>query len=376
MTVTNHSKLDDIRERVIALTRDLILIPSIASRPEDLKRCFALIKNHLESLKSIHIRTFEDSGIPSLVATPPNCDNPEILICAHIDVISHPDISLYQSAIKNNRIYGPGAGDMKGSVAIALEVFRNIHSQHPNISLGIAITADEEIGGSSGIGYLFNQAGISCSTAMIPDGGALNAITVEEKGILHMELKCHGHSAHAARPWLGHNPIEQLITETQELKTYFNNLKEEQTNWYPTCALTIFSTENQTINRIPTLATAVCDIRFPPPHTVESIMKKIKELLSPDIEIKIFISAEATHLSPDPLYQKITEQIIGKKTELVRDDGGSDARYLADKGIPVLISRPTVGNLHAEDEWIDIPSMVQFYQIYEEYLLKKLIQEK
>jgi succinyl-diaminopimelate desuccinylase len=36
------------------------------------------------------------------------------------------------------------------------------------------------------------------------------------------------------------------------------------------------------------------------------------------------------------------------------------------------MSRPLVGNLHAEDEWVDIESMMSFYEIYRRYLERKL----
>jgi len=55
-----------------------------------------------------------------------------------------------------------------------------------------------------------------------------------------------------------------------------------------------------------------------------------------------------------------------------RECGGSDARFLCRHDIPVLMSRPLVGNLHAADEWIDIASMVQFHRIIARYLEERL----
>ena len=40
--------------------------------------------------------------------------------------------------------------------------------------------------------------------------------------------------------------------------------------------------------------------------------------------------------------------------------------------IPVIMTRPQVGNLHAADEWIDIQSMLEFYRICETYLKARL----
>ena len=373
--MTEPSRMHDIQERMVALTRDLILIPSIPSRPDDRRRCYEFIRNHLESLDDIEIREFEDKGIPSLVAAPPGCHEPEILMCGHLDVISHPDISVYRSSIENGRIYGPGAGDMKGSLAIILEVFRQIHSRLPRASLGVAITSDEETGGESGIGYLVNKEGIRCKQAMIPDGGSLNEITIEEKGIIHMRISCQGATSHAARPWLGSNPIVALQSELAKIKTMFDAMRDDKGHWHPTGTVTIIGTGNETFNRIPSNAYAVLDVRFPSPFTVSTMLSKIKDQLVPETNVEVMISAEPTNLSPDLRFKAITEKVLGQEVRLVRDDGGSDGRFLSAKGIPVLISRPLVGNLHAVDEWIDIASMTLFYQIYESYLLDRLSEQ-
>lgn len=370
---SSHNLLAD---RLVALTRDLMLIPSIPSRPEDRRRAFEVIKNHLESLDHIEVTEYEDNGIPSLVAMPKGIKKPKILMCGHIDVIEHEDVACYRSRIENGRIYGPGAGDMKGAVAILLEIFRQINAQSKKASLAIAITSDEETGGESGIGFLVNKQGLRAHQAMIPDGGSLNQVTVEEKGIIHIRLSCRGKSAHSARPWLGVNPVEHLMNKLLYLKSSFKVMQENHgrdDNWFPTCAVTMIGTENKQINRIPSDAGAVVDVRFPAPYSVRKMKKHIKEVLGDDVRMDVIISAEPTCLSPDLEYQKTIREVTGRPTVLARDDGGSDARFLSAQGIPVMISRPLVGNLHAVDEWINIESMVTFYKIYEKYLTRTLL---
>ncbi|MBP9854809.1 MAG: M20/M25/M40 family metallo-hydrolase [Candidatus Omnitrophica bacterium] len=369
----NH---DSLEARLVALTRDLMLIPSIPSRPEDRQKAFEVIKNHLESLRHLEVVEYEDNGIPSLVAMPKGITKPKILMCGHIDVIEHEDVSSYRSHIENGRIYGPGAGDMKGAIAILLEIFRYIHIQSPKASLGIAITSDEETGGESGIGFLVNKKGLRAHKAMIPDGGSLNHVTIEEKGILHLKVSCKGKSAHSARPWFGVNPIEEMMDKLVYLKTSFKVMqenREKDDKWYPTCAVTMLGTENKQINRIPCDASAILDVRFPAPYTVKKMRKHIKEILGENMRMDIIISAEPTRLSPDNEYKKVIQEVTGQPTVLVRDDGASDARFFSMKDIPVMISRPLVGNLHTTDEWINIESMVTFYKIYEKYLTKVLL---
>ncbi|MCH7590120.1 M20 family metallopeptidase [PVC group bacterium] len=329
----------------------------------------------MEAIENVEVFEYEHHGIPSLVAMPVNVREPEVLMCGHLDVITHPDVYSYRSYIEDGKIYGPGAGDMKGALAIMLEILRDFHTKHPGVSLGLAVTADEETGGKAGIGYLFGNTNLRCGAALIPDGGSLNEITIEEKGILHIKIRCQGRAAHAARPWLGDNPIEKLMDRLSNLQKYFSSFKRDEDHWFPTCSITIIGTENQTINRVPSNCEAVCDIRFPSPFTIQEIMDKTREALGADVEIEVVISAEPTHLSPDPLYQQVTEEITGEPAALVREHGGSDARFIYAGGVPIMMSRPIVGNLHAENEWIDIQSMIKYYRICEKYLTIKLLKK-
>ena len=371
--MTKEDNKDPMEDRLVALTRDLMLIPSIPSRPEDRQRAFELIKNHLESLEHIEVKEYVDQDIPSLVACPKGIKKPDILLCGHVDVIAHPDIDVYRSKIEDRRIIGPGSGDMKGALSVLLEVFRAIHSASEKASLGIMITSDEEQGGESGVGYLVQKQGVRAKQVMIPDGGSMNEITTEEKGIIHATIRVQGKEAHGARPWLGDNPIERLMTRLNQLRLAFDELREDDHHWFPTCSITLIGTENQQINRIPTDAYAVLDIRFPAPYSVKQMQKKITEILGEDVSFEIIISANPTKLQLDEDFAHVTEEVTGKIVSTVRDDGGSDARFFSEHGIPVVISRPFVGNLHAVDEWIDIDSMVQFYRIYEKYLTEKLL---
>jgi succinyl-diaminopimelate desuccinylase len=280
---------------------------------------------------------------------------------------------VYNPEITDGRIYGAGSGDMKGALAIMLELFFNFHRSHPAISLGLAVTSDEEQGGSSGVGYLFDEVGLRCGTAIVPDGGSLNEITIAEKGVIHLHIICLGHSSHAARPWLADNPLEKLLERVASLKRYFLALKHDGDHWYPTCTLTRVETPNLATNRIPSVAKADLDIRFPPPYTVDQMLGELTQVLGSHIEAKVILSSDPMEFQPDALFKKAIEEVTGESVFFIREDGASDSRFIQRYGIPVIISRPIVGELHSGDEWIDIDSMVKFYLICERFLERKLL---
>ena len=365
-------KDEGLRRRLIELTRDLIIIPSTRDRPEDIERCMEFVINHVEVPNALKVHRFQEEGSPSTVILPCDVSVPEVLLLAHLDVVSRSQGSEYRSSVTDGRIYGPGSGDMKGELAILLETFRDCHERFPGISLGLAVTSDEENGGNHGTRFLFEKVGIRCGVAIIPDSGSLNEIAVEEKGILHLKLKAHGSSGHASRPWLADNPLEKIILKLNELRSFFETLKTGEEHWHPTLAITVVQTENRVSNRVPSFAEAVCDVRFPPPYTSHEMISRLKQYLDNNMDMEVLVCAEPTKVSPDPLFLAATEEITQKPVTLIREHGGSDARFISGYGIPVIMSRPLVGNLHAEDEWIDIASMETLYHIYQWYLEKKL----
>ena len=380
MATDMSEESDRLTAQMVQLTRDLVLIESTDARPEERRRCFQLIRNHLEEIPGIELRRLEKNGYESLLVLPEGCEKPGVLFCSHLDVVEHPDPDSYRSEVRDGRIYGPGAGDMKGQLAILVQLVRDLWRSHPGLPIGLVVTSDEERGGENGVRYLVEEEGLTADVAVIPDGGSLNDIIIEEKGIIHLRLKSGGVSAHAARPWLGRNALEALTLAVQQVQEQiFAPLvpdrvtpEDLETHWFSTCSLTMLSTPNDSPNRIPEVAEAVLDLRYIPPETADSLLNQVRKILPESIEMEVIVTAEATHLSPDPVFAEITTEVTGAETRLVRACGGSDGRFFCQVGIPVLLSRPRVGNLHGRDEWIDIASMRDYFEICRRYALRRL----
>ncbi|MHB8902241.1 MAG: M20/M25/M40 family metallo-hydrolase, partial [Thermoguttaceae bacterium] len=141
--MTDPSGDDTLKGRLVALTRDLVIIPSTADRPADRQRCHDSVRNHIEAIEGLEIAQYERCGFRSLLARPKGCAAPDVLLVAHLDVVGLPDEAGYRSEVVDGRIIGPGAGDMKGQLAILLELFQAFHRRHPGVSLGLAVTSDE-----------------------------------------------------------------------------------------------------------------------------------------------------------------------------------------------------------------------------------------
>ena len=371
MIMTDAEDTRELRERLIALTRDLVLIPGTEKRPEDLRRARDWVGNHLEGIAGVEVNHFESAGVPSLLAKPPECVVPEVLLCGHLDVVHHDEPGVYQSELRGGRIWGPGTGDMKGIVAILLELFRELHRASPGLPLALALTGDEERGGEHGTRALIEDHGLRCALAVVPDGGELEQIVVEEKGILHLEIQAEGKSCHAARPWLGNNALELLRESLGRLQQQFP-AAEDPEHWYSTCTVTRLGTPNLSFNRIPARASATLDIRFTAPLSSGDVLSRVRGCLVEGVSVEPVVRAEPSILSPDSAFLDSCEEILGRRPTPLREHGGSDARFFAAHGIPVIMTRPICGNLHARNEWIDVDSMLKFHQVYRHFLGRSL----
>ncbi len=359
-----------MRDAVVSLALEWIRVCSDEAHAEGREECLRIARRRLEGLPGLDRREIVDGGHPSLVVLPAGVERPEVLLLAHLDVVSHDVEPFPEPRILEGCIVGPGAGDMKGIAAVCLHVFENLHRQHPGISLGLALTTDEETGGRHGAGALVDQHGLRASVVIVPDGGAPDKLSQAEKGILHLVLEASGRECHAAAPWNGVNAVEILIRECLAIQQRVAALAAGEPDWFPTCSMTGLHARNASINVIPDHAEAMLDIRLTPAHGTAEFFAALTESLAPGVRVCSHFLAEACDLNPDPLYEACMRE-CSATVERVRNHGASDARYFCRHGIPANMSRPKVGGIHTLDEWIDIASMLDFHAVLERYITRR-----
>ena len=213
-------------------------MPSSAAHPAEIERSLDLLRIQLDTVAGVRLEEHRCEDVPALVGLPVGVTNPEVLLLAHVDVVDHGNVGVYRSQVRDGRIYGPGAGDMKGALAVLTTLFTEMHQRHPGISLGLAVTADEESGGH-GARHLVAQ-GLACGVALLPDGGSIDRVVAAEKGILHLDAEWRGVSTHAAYPWEGRNPVDAMLDDLAHLRARFAALANGATaeHWHPTATVT------------------------------------------------------------------------------------------------------------------------------------------
>ncbi len=163
-------------------------------------------------------------------------NGPNLLLLSHLDVVSaNPtewNIPPFSGVIKDGFVYGRGALDMKGMTAIEVMALKLLKRNDIKLKgdVLLAATADEENGGSNGVGwllkhhrekfiadYVLNEGG----GASIPtSSGNVFTINTAEKGIIWFKLKARGKPGHGSMPNTAINAITPIICAIEKLGNY------------------------------------------------------------------------------------------------------------------------------------------------------------
>jgi len=351
-------------KELIELTKSLIRYPSVQSRPDQIHACAGFIADYLKS-SGIAFQRFEFNDIPSILVMPENCFAPVVLM-SHFDVVDGPD-SLFSPWEKNGCLYGRGSIDDKYAVALSLVLLKN-HVERLNalgksqnaLPFGVLLTGDEEIGGANGAQKILHEFKTDFCIAL--DGGNLQKIVVREKGILRLKLISRGKTAHGARPWLGENAIERLIDDYLRIKNFFDVSTPD--HWHRTLNFSIMHA-GSVINQVPDYAEALFDIRFTEADDIDALVQAVRMSIQGEVQVvskaPMFLGGKSPYL--DKLLSFTPSTVLGC------EHGASDARHLADHGIPGIVWGAD-GDMtqHAENEHIDIDSFIRLYNILDQFL--------
>ena len=364
-----------MRERIENTLMELIKFKSTANNIKELKGVVDYVEDNLR-LTGLTLRRFEKNYKPSLLVTTRDTLNPKILFVGHLDVVDAKDED-FVPRLEGNRIYGRGSIDMKGSCAVMMELAKELAAEKYRGDVGFLFTTDEEVGSKDGVQYLVEDVGVGGEFVIIPDGGHGFQLIVEGKGVLHLKIVAKGRSVHGSRVFEGENALDKLFNIYNELLTRFP--KEpcgDPEHWHNTINLGKV-VGGDSVNRVPDYAEMYLDIRFVPPYKVSDIESMVKETISkyPRVDYEVLSSGEPVFTdrnSPFILrFKKIAEEVLKRKVNFAREHGATDGRFFSVKGMQVLITAPYGENVHGDNEWVDVVSLVQLFEIFRRFVQKE-----
>ncbi|HRY82585.1 MAG TPA: M20/M25/M40 family metallo-hydrolase [Candidatus Moranbacteria bacterium] len=353
-------------DNIAKLASELIKFKSIKENISERKRIVSFVKTQFKNVP-VFIKEFDKNNNPSIIITLKKEKCPKIFLIGHLDVVLAND-SQFQSKIKDKKLFGRGAGDMKLADAVMIEVVKYFAKKKRKLSLGLMLTTDEETGGFNGVNFLLNNKKYSSKLAIIPDGGPnLKNIIVNQKGVLHLKLKSFGISAHASRPFLGQNAIDDLYLKYLKIRKIIPFT--EKNEWKDTMSLGKFY-GGEAINKVPDYAEMFIDIRYIKDNGKKIILKKISNIVNWELISHGKSLVQSTKNIYLKEFKKLLKSETGDEVFFSKVEGSSDARFFSENKIPVIITRINCGNIHGENEWGDLEEANIFQDVLKKFINK------
>lgn len=370
----------DLAKELTGLLSALVSVRSLSGEEANIQRTIA--------------RWFQDHGINAVIEPAEggltnvvaeiegSGQGPTLWIGGHCDTVSPAaDYSFdpHQPFIRDGRLYGVGAMDMKAGLATAMHLVRELNERRSewNGKLIFAALADEEAYSRGANGFVATgrkiDAAIMCEPHMRPSIGAIGKINVK--------VTVTGLSAHGSFPDKGVNAVVEagrLLAAIAEIKRSEHPVYGRASH----CVLNITSGDRPYEIRVPDHCAFMINWHFMPHETAEqavALLQGIATSLNSNARFDVAIAApryDSFELSPDhPFVAAFAQSFVAvHRTEPDYEFcyGVSDANIFNASGIPTLLYGPSGQNMHAADEWVEVDQMLTARAVYSD-LVKRLL---
>ena len=267
--------------------------------------------------------------------SPDAAAGPGVLLLSHIDTV-HPIGTLARDnplRVEGDRLYGPGAEDMKGGTYIAMAALRQIAREGRRTRLPIRhlMVSDEEMGSLTSREHIEREARRAKFVLVTEPARSGGKIVTARKGIANFTVTAHGLPAHAGvEHHLGHNAIREIAHQILTLEAMTDYARELTVN------VGVVKGGSRS-NVVPEWASVEVDVRMPNPAIGDEIVQRIRALkpVDPGVTLTIEggINRPGYEKTPDiaALYEhaRTLAADIGFDLVDLKTGGGSDGNFTA-----------------------------------------------
>ena len=323
-------------QTAVRLTQQMVQIDSTnpGNEEEGMKQ---FLLSFAENLKNDRVAVQTEEVLPGrhnvMLSLSGNEERAELVFICHMDTVpvgNGWNEEPFSGEIKDGRLYGRGACDMKSGFACALSAFQSAvelyrEERMPGRTLKLIGTVDEE-GNMSGVEKAI-QAGWVTKDSLVLDMEPTNGeIQAAHKGRVWFEIAVEGTTAHAAAPWKGADAIAAMAEVISFIRKEFVKLTHHPQMGASTVSFGRISGGNQ-----PYVVSEQCmvtvDMRLVPPYTskdAEEIVKRAIQYAQAEIRDVYYrdkeVPSTTRHKEKNGSKIKITYHITGDRPYIEMDE--------------------------------------------------------
>jgi glutamate carboxypeptidase len=349
---------------MVSLVKDLTEIESPSAHPAGVEAVARRIQPELAAAGlSVELLPVAGAGPILLANTASAASAPPVLLLGHLDTVwPLGTLAARPIRLEGDRLYGPGALDMKGGLAVIAFALRLLAEKGPLPAVTVFLTPLEETGCEPYrerlLGQMRSAQAVLCFENAWPGG----AVKTERKGVASFRLTARGRAAHAGSEFFeGANAIVALAQTCVEAA----RLTDQKSGITVNVGAISGGVHP---NVVPDFAQASLDVRFPTTAEGERATRAIESLASADPMVSVDIARESFYPPMERtegvarLFRIAAETAreMGLPLSETATGGASEASFAAAMGLPTLDGLgPDGSGEHAVDEHVLIPSLLE-----------------
>ena len=309
-----------------------------------------------------------------------------LMLQGHIDVVPEGAEDLwvtppYEPSIRDGRMYGRGAADMKAGVAASLTAVRALQlaGLRPAAMLQMAAVVEEECTGNGALAVM--QALEKPDACLIPEPGpGYAALYTAEVGVVWAWVTVTGRPVHVRDMHAGVNAIEAATTIAAAFKDYESEMNRAERRHFA------FAGDNHPINinfgtieggewnsSVPTRARIGMRVGVMPGYSSRLVAADIRRLVAQaasdpklagtqvKVEFKGFMADGCVFPAEQAISQAVStlhRQVTGEDLRHYASAGLTDARhYVLYQDTPATCYGPDSDSIHGIDESVGLQSL-------------------
>lgn len=383
---------------VIDLTRELIAAPS-PNPGGDERAVVRVLQSALARLGLpagvVHARTSER---PNLVVTLDfGAGGRHLALCGHIDTKpvgdAHWTVDPFSEPVRDGRLYGLGAADMKSAIAAMLIAASRVRQEPPlGGRLSLVLVADEEDGAAYGAQHLTRLGLVDADAVVIGEPGGMatdfDRLHVVSRGIARMRIAAEGRQGHSslsgepATRNAGVDVARAVVAVADELEVSTPANADDLTGWEATVNTALAFKGGVGYGVLPGVMSVDTEVRLLPgmdrkalETSIAGVLQRVGDRTGARLSLQFdqppndWLPAAQVDVT-DPLVgaaRRACASALGHVPALAVFPGTTDATWFSGvQGLPTLpaLGPGLLARAHGADEWVSVDAVKRTVDLY------------
>jgi len=346
------------RRHVVVIMTSTVPVPDLAARtlqlvdvPSESRRESELVALVRELVPG---RPLYDDGEVLLYGEP----GAPVVLAGHLDTV--PAQGNVPGRIEGGAVHGLGASDMKGGLAVMVELARALAPARY-----LFFTREEVPLAESPLPALFDTGlltGARLAVVLEPTDCILHAGCL---GNLQAKVVFHGESAHSARPWTGRNAIHELVRGLEAIVRFEPLDVERDGLVYREVVSAVRIEGGIAANVVPATASVELNFRYAPGRTRTDAEQRLRSLV-PHGEVEILANSPS---APPGLAAPLAVRLRELVPEVAPKQAWTPVAQFAERGLPAINYGPgATAYAHRQDEQVPVESLERCFATLQTFL--------